>query len=321
MKWIFGNWELKVVSLVVAVALWTYTSGQVRVEREILVELTPVQVTGLPADLQVAAIEPAEFVAVLSIPTSKLGDLRDQQVMRPQLAVPRERRGPGDIEFVLTGRMLGLDSDVRVLRTEPGEVRSVTVRLSAIAQATLPAEAPGVVGLPAGIAAEVRLDRTQVEVKGPREQIDQVRNASASIRFQPIRLDGIDPFLAAPHEERVALHVQDGLPTPVDAVVATVILRPMRMATVGLRVPLSVLMAPADAGRWRVAGDPPHAELRLTGPEAVVRALRPDELVAWVDLHGGQLQAGERELPVLIQPVDGVRFDPVRVRLALVAVP
>lgn len=318
MRWLFGNWELKLVSLVVAVALWTYTSGQVRVEREILVEISASQITGLPGDLQVAAIEPSEFVAVLSIPTSKLGDLRDQ-VLKPQLSVPRDRRGPGDLEFVLTGRMLGLDADVRVLRTEPGEVRSVTVRLSAIAQAALPAEAPLVVGLPAGIAADVRLDRTQVEVKGPRELVEQARNASSSIRFQPIRLDNVDPFLVSPREERIALRVVEGQLSPVEAVTATVVLRPMRMATVTLRVPVPVLMASGDTGRWRVEGAP-RAELRLTGPETVVRALRPEDLVAWVDLHVG-LSAGEHELPVLVQAVDGVRFEPARVKLVLAPVP
>lgn len=318
MRWIFGNWELKVVSLVVAVALWTYTSGQVRVEREILVEVTASQITGLPGDLQVAAIEPSEFVAVLSIPTSKLGDLRDQ-VLRPQLSVPRDRRGPGDLEFVLTGRMLGLDADVRVLRTEPGEVRSVTVRLSAIAQAALSAEAPLVVGLPAGIAADVRLDRTQVEVKGPRELVEQARNASSSIRFQPIRLDNVDPFLVKPREERIALRMVESQLSPVEAVTATVVLRPLRMATETLRVPVPVLMASGDTGHWRVEGTP-RVELRLTGPETVVRALRPEDIVAWADLHAG-LSAGEHELPVLVQAIDGVRFEPVRVKLVLTPVP
>jgi hypothetical protein len=319
MRWIFGNWELKLVSLVVAVALWTYTSGQVRVEREILVELTPAQVTGLPSDLQVAAIEPSEFVAVLSIPTSKLGDLRDQ-VLHPQLSLPRDRRGPGDVEFILTGRMLGLDSDVRVLRTEPGEVRSVSVRLSAIAQAVLPAEAPLVVGLPVGIAADVRLDRTQVEVKGPRELVEQAHNASSSLRFQPIRLDGVDPFLASPREERVALRVADGQLTPVEPVIATVVLRPQRMATVSLRVPVPVLLAPGDAGRWRLDGEAPRVELRLTGPETVVRALRSEDIVVWVDLHAG-LAGGEHELPVQVQAIEGVRFEPARVKLVLSPVP
>jgi hypothetical protein len=320
MRWLLGNWELKLVSLVVAVALWTYTSGQVRVERQILVELTPAQISGLPASLQVSAVEPAEFVAVLSVPTSKLGDLRDQ-ALRPLIELPRDRREAGDVELALTGRLLGLDSDIRVLRTEPGEVRSVTIRLSAQAFATLPAEAPPVVGLPAGIAATVRLDRTRVEVRGPGELIAAAMAANAPLTFTPIHLDGIDPGLTAPHEERIVLRTGDGQFSPVEPVLALVTLRPARTATVTLRVPVSVLLEPGEAGRWRVEGGPPVAEVRLTGPDALVRSLRVEDLVAWIDLHQGVAEAGERELPVLVQPLDGVQAEAGRLRLRLVAVP
>lgn len=320
MRWLLGNWELKLVSLVVAVALWTYTSGQVRVERQILVEFTPAQISGLPSVLQVSAIEPAEFVAVLSVPTSKLGELRDQ-VLRPQIELPRDRREAGDVELAVTGRLLGLDSDIRVLRTEPGEVRSVTVRLSALAYATLPAEPPPVIGLPPGIAATVRLDRTRVEVRGPSERIATAEAAGAPLRFDPIHLDGLDPGLTAPHEERLALRVGEGQPSPVEPVLATITLRPARTATVTLSVPVSVLLAPGEAGRWRVEGGPPVAEVRLTGPEALVRGLRPEDLTAWIDLHGGVPEAGERELPVLIQPVKSVQAEAGSLRLRLVQVP
>ncbi len=320
MRWLLGNWELKVVSLVVAVALWTYTSGQVRVERQILVELTPAQISGLPAVLQVSAVEPAEFVAVLSVPTSKLGELRDQ-VLRPLIELPRDRREAGDVELGLTGRLLGLDSDIRVVRTEPGEVRSVTIRLSALAFATLPAEAPPVVGLPIGIAASVRLDRTQVEVRGPAERIAAAETSGAPLRFAPIHLDGIDPGLAAPREERLTLRITDGQLTPVEPVLATITLKPARSSTVALRVPVSVLLAPGESGRWRVEGEAPTAEVRLSGTDSVVRALRVEDIVAWVDLRQGVTEAGERELPVLIQPVEGVQAEVGRVRLRLAAVP
>ncbi len=320
MRWILGNWELKLVSLVVAVALWTYTSGQVRVERQILVEMTAAQVSGLPAELQLTALEPAEFVAVLSVPTSKLGDLRDQ-VLRPTIELPRDRREAGTFELALTGRLLGLDSDIRILRTEPGEVRAITVRLSGLAFATLPAEAPPVVGLPGGIAAAVRLDRTRVEVRGPREKIAEAEASGTPLHFTAIRLDNIDPALAAPREERVVLHVADGQPAPVDPVIATVTLRPARSATVTLRVPVSVLFGPAEAGHWRVEGASLTAEVRLSGPEGVVRALRAEEITAWVDLHSGPLEAGDREVAVQVQAPETVKAEGGRIRLRLAAVP
>ena len=320
MRWLLGNWELKLVSLVVAVALWTYTSGQVRVERQILVELTPAQITGLPAAIQVAAVEPAEFVAVLSVPTSKLGELRDQ-VLRPLIEVPRDRREAGDVELALTGRLLGLDSDIRVLRTEPGDVHSVTIRLSSLAFATIPAEAPSVVGLPSGLASDVKLDRTRVEVSGPSGRIAAAEAAGTPLRFAPIRLEGIDPALATVREERVVLRPLDGQPTPVAPVIATVSVRPARSATVALRIPVAILMAPGEAGRWRIDGETPMAEIRLSGPESAVRGVRVEDVAAWVDLHLGLVEAGSHEFEVRAQAPEPVKAEAGRIRLVLVAVP
>lgn len=320
MKWLLGNWELKLVSLVVAVALWTYTSGQVRVERVVQVEFVPAQVAGLPADLQVAAVEPSEFSVVLSVPTSKLGEVREQ-TLRPALALPRDRRSPGDVELALTSRLLGLDPDIRVVRTEPGEVRAVTIRLSAIAQGVLAAEAPPVIGLPPGIAAEVRLDRTRVEVRGSREAVMQAETDGSVLRFVPVRLDGVDPFLAAPREERVALHPQEGPLVPVEPVIATIALHPARSASVVLRVPVPVLLDADKAGRYRIDGPPPQAEVRLTGPEAVVRAVRAEDVIAWADLRAVATVAGVHDAVVQVQPIAGVQAEAPRLRLVLVAIP
>jgi hypothetical protein len=238
-------------------------------------------------------------------------------VLRPTIELPRDRREAGDVELALTSRLLGLDSDFRILRTEPGEVRSLTLRLSGLAFATLAAEVPAVLGLPPGISAEVRLSRTRVEVRGPRERVA----AATGLRFAAIRMDGIDPALAVAQEERVALHVAEGQLTPVEPVLATVVLRPARTITAMLRVPVAILFAPGEAGRWRVEGEAPTAEVRLSGAEAVVRPLKAEDLTAWVDLHQGPLAAGERELAVQVQAPEAVKAEGGRIRLRLAAAP
>lgn len=314
MRWLWGNWELKLVSLVVALALWTYTSGQVRVERQVRVVLRSEQIRDLPSGLQAAGVEPEEFVAVLSVPTSELASLREG-ALRPVIAL-RDRREPGRVELPLTGRLLGLDSDLRLLRTEPAGLTAITVRLSAIATAMLPAEAPAVAGLPAGIAAEVVLDRTQVEVSGPREMVQQAESDMRQIRFAPVRLAGIDAAMVAPREERVALVPLPDQPQPVQPVHARIVLKPARSLSLVLRAPVAVLFSPSDAGRWRLEAEP-QVELRLTGPEAAIRALRGEDLVAWVDLHAGNLAEGERILPVSVQLPPGIAAEPAQVAIRL----
>ena len=86
------------------------------------------------------------------------------------------------------------------------------------------------------------------------------------------------------------------------------------------RVPLALLFAPGEAGRWRVEGEAPVAEVRLSGPEVVVRALKAEDLTAWIDLHQGPLTAGEHELAVLIQAPEAVQAEAGRIRVRLAAV-
>jgi hypothetical protein len=318
MRWLLAHWELKLVSLVVALALWTYTSGQVRVEREVLVQLAADRVEGLPADAEVQAVEPYEFVAVLSVPTSKLGTLPGD-VLRPVLQLPRQAGiDAGSADIPITGRVLGLDSDIRVVRTEPRDLRSIALRLAGIATATFATETPAVLGLPSGIAADVTLPRTRIEVRGPRQAVEALAAAGTAFSFRPVRIDGVDPALPAPREERIALESADPRLRPVEPVIATVVLRPARTASVVLRVPVAVLLAPADAGRWRVVGPAPMVEVRLTGPEAVVRALRDEDVTAWVDLHAGPPEAGRRELPVQVQTRPGITVEapPVAIEFA-----
>ncbi|MCX8040796.1 MAG: hypothetical protein N3B15_09555, partial [Planctomycetota bacterium] len=249
MRWLLADWRLKLVSLVIAIALWSYTSGQVRVERQVQVELSPARVGGLPPGLTVAAIDPPDFVAVISLPANKTQALREG-VLRPHLELPRAREA-GTVELTLTSRLLGLDSDMRIVRTDPA-LRSIGVRLARLITATLPAEPPPVLGLPSGLSAEVRLDRTRIEVRDSAERLAMFEASGEPLRFAPIRLDGIDPALSAPLEERVALHVVEGLPQPLDPVVATVIVAPARSASATLQVPVALLLPARHSGRWRV---------------------------------------------------------------------
>lgn len=314
MSWLLGHWELKLVSLVVAVALWTYTSGQVRVERTVQVEIRPEQVTGLPADLRATAVTPSQFEVVLSVPTRKVDDLRDD-VLRPQIPIPREHRGAEPVEIALTSRALGLDSDIRIQRTDPAHLQALVVQVANIVEAVLPAEPPPVVGLPPGLAADVVLDRTQIQVRGLREVVDAASERQR-LRFAPVQLEGIPADLAVAREERVEVHALPGQPEPVDPVMARVTVHPDRMLEVTLRLPVALLL-PADAvGRWEVAENP-TAELHLHGPENTVRGIVAADLNAWIDLRSVELVPGplERQVHVALPP--GVTAPAATLRITL----
>lgn len=314
LRWLIADWQLKLVSLVVAVALWSYTSGQVRVERQVQVELSAARIAGLPPGLTVARIEPADFIAVVSLPAAKANALREG-TLHPHLELPRAREA-GAVELSLTSRMLGLDSDMRVVRTDP-PLRSIRVHLSRLVTASLPAEPPAVLGLPAGLSAEVRLDRTRVEVRDSAERLAAFEARGEPLRFAPIRLDGLDPDLAGPREERVALHPLEGLPQPIDPVLATVVVAPARRARAVLEAPVALLLPARASGRWRVEPAEPTTAVRVEGLEAAVRALRAADLVVWADLRH-EPPPGPLTVPVQVQAPPGLRAvaEPVTLRIA-----
>lgn len=320
MRWLWAHWELKLVSLAVAVALWTYTSGQVRVERTVLVEILPGQISEMPADLRVTDVVPVQFVAVLSVPTGKVDQLRDE-VLHPRLPLPRDRRSPGRVEFALTGRALGLDGDIRILRTEPADLRSITVTLTQLGEATLPVEIPLVIGLPVGLVADVVMERTRVDVRGPRERLEAAAAEGRPLRFSPVRIEGLSSDLVAPREERIVLHQLPGQPEPVQPVGARITVRPARTVEVTLRVPLGVLLPPAELGSWTVVEEVPGVDLRISGPEGAIRAVALTDIIAWVDLRRVPMVAGEAVHPVQVRSPAGLQVAAASVRLTLRPVP
>jgi hypothetical protein len=315
-KRLFGDWELKLVSLVVAVALWIYTSGQVRVERVATIAVRPESVAGLSAQLQVVQITPAEFTVVLSVPVSRLDELRlDRPEVR--LRVDREHLRPGPVEFPLTAHALGLDSDLTIVRSEPADLRGLTVVLGRVAEETLAVELPPVIGLPPGGPATVEPELSRVHIRGDEDARRQLVAEGQRVRFRPVELSGVDPALAAEHSERVALEPLPSPYTVLDRVAARIVLRPARELTSELQLDVQVLLAPEQIGRWRLDPERPQVTVRVSGPENLVRGLRADEVTAWVDLRRPPASGVAEDLAVVLRAPPWLRSEPARVRLAL----
>jgi hypothetical protein len=315
-KRLFGDWELKLVSLVVAVALWIYTSGQVRVERVATITVRPEAVAGLPAHLQVVQITPAEFTIVVSAPVSRLDELHLDRP-DPRLRIDRDHLRPGPVEFPLTAHALGLDSDLAIVRTEPADLRAVTVVLGRVAEETLAVEIPPVIGLPPGIAATVGPDLSRVRVRGDEDALRRLVAGNQRVSFRPVELRGIDPALAAERSERIILDPVPGPYTVLDPVGARIALRPAREQASELQLDVQVLLAPDQLGRWRLDPERPQTTVRVSGPENLMRGLRADEVAAWIDLRRPPAPGAAEELPVQLRAPPWLRSEPARVRIVL----
>ena len=133
MRWLTKHLELKIVALVMAVAVWSYTRGQSRTEITVPVLIDP-QAVILPPGQSLAGVDWREFRIVLSVPREELPNV--PPLIEPdRIYLRRESVSDQRIVVPVTSRMLGLDPDWRLMRTEPEGAGSLIVRLSATASA------------------------------------------------------------------------------------------------------------------------------------------------------------------------------------------
>ena len=315
---IFAHWELKSVSLVLAVALWLYTAGQVRVERTIEITVTDQAIVGLPDDHQLTTVTPREFKVRLSVPTNRLAELGGDTIV-PRLQLSPDGVRQRNQSFPITSAVLGLTSDIRIDAIEPENVREISVALDQIAEGDFDVEPPPIGGLPSGIEATApQTDVTRVRLRAPAAELERMRAAGLRVRFQAVTLDGTDALLARPRQERIAL-------TPVEApykvlrtVYAIFTVRPRPGVPKVVTVPVEVLGSRDLLRSMAVDIDQPRLSLTLRGPENLLTALRPEtDLVAYVRLRD-DLSTGEaHELPVMVVAPPWMAVEPALVRVTL----
>ncbi len=321
MKWITAHWELKLVAGVLAVALWVYTSGQVRVERTVTVTAGEAPVKGLTADYQAVHIRPREFKVRLSVPMSRQVEVEFDTLV-PRLEVRSDQLAAGLISFPLTSALLRLPNDIRIEATEPELVREIEVQVDRVAEGLLPLEPPRVTGLADGLLATVVLDVTMVRVQAPAGLLERLRAEGYRVRFQDITLGQIPPDLAEPRVERCTaiplVPPQEASYRILQTVGAEVHIRPQDQDRRILTLPLAIVATP---DLWRTSGielAQPRVTVTVRGPRNLLRDLRPErDLTAALLVPDDLPPNALHELPVrLIGPV-WLESDPVKATLAL----
>jgi len=315
---IFAHWELKTVSLVLAVSLWTYTAGQVRVERTVAVQVTEAAVVGLPDDHQLTTITPHEFKVRVSVPSSRLAEFEGQQIT-PRLALTPDGLRQRGQDFPITSAVLGLKNDIRIISTEPENIAQISVSLDQITEADFDVEPPQVTGLPAGIEATVpQTDVTRVRLRAPSTTLEVMRAAGTKVRFKAVALDGTDALLTRPRQERIALTPVDSTYQVQRTVYASFTVRPRPGVPRSVTLPVEVLGSRDLLRSMAVDIDQPRLALTIRGPENLLAALKPElDLIAYVRLRE-DLKPGEAtELPVGVLVPPWMAVEPATVRVTL----
>ena len=309
-----NNWMIKLGALLIAIALWSYTNGQVRVERLIIVQFTNDAIQRVPDSYRISSIQPDAFTVRVSVPVNQAGALRTTITPRLQLESDATQRGYQ--RFSITNGLLGLNDDMRIERINPDTVRDVRVELALITEEYLPVEIPQLQGVPKGINATLALEPTRVRVRSTREQFEAMLARNQKVTYQPITFSDVDPALHKTRTEKIKLVAQDTHLEVIDTVTATITFSPGNTAQREVAVPVR-LLAPRDFyTRFSIELSQPQVVLTLRGPGPLLQALQPEtELTAYVNLRTTMESGIPVDMSVgLLGPV-WMSYDPVTIRV------
>lgn len=266
------NLGLKLLSIALALLLWFYVHGIKVVERELVL---PLRCTNLPDSLTLLADPPHEARVLVSAQAQEL--LFRRFVPGAELRLDLARARPPLVRLVPTVADVELGSKERLslLRVmEPGAFElPVDRRVQRLlpVRVMLEGELPSgcvLQGTPRPSPAEVRCTGGASRLAGLREvptrRLDlNGRRASFDERV------GLDPG-----RDRVVCE-------PALVAVQVTVIRVKRRALTGR--PLTILSPPG--GDWVVDAKPAVATLTLSGPQAEIDGLKPDDVAVVLDLR------------------------------------
>ncbi len=312
-----ARWELKLVALVTAIALWLYTGSQSRVERIVAVRISESSVVGVPDDWQITELTPREFNVTVNVPVARSDAA--PEFLSPRLELRPDATKDGKQSFDLTRRLLGLGGDVLIVHTDPQGIRAIDVRLDQVVATELPIETPQVL-VGTGVEATVQVDLTVVGGRGARGGFVPARAAHTRVRFAPVDLAGQVDDVAGERVERVTLTPILAPYRVVNPVVATITLRSIPAVKRGVPLPVRILGAREVLGAFDVELSPPQVTVDLGGPENLLKTLSPEsDLTAYVRLPADLEPNTPRELPVQLFAPTWLTVDAPRVRVTLKA--
>jgi len=316
MRWVLSNWQIKLVALSLAVALWFYTSGQARVERTLTVVVRAEAVRNLPAGARIAEITPREFTVEVDGPMTVLQELRSDAIL-PRLELAGRALDEGRQDFPITNQVLGLPADVRIQRINPTSVDAIRVTLGRVVQRDLLVEPPELEHVPPGLAANLTLGESRVQITGPLNAVADLVARHPRLRFLPVSLADVDPLNDKPTTLRLALKADAPAAIEVPPVFAEVTLRPVDAVRQQVGLPVHLLAAPDFLAKHRVELSQPQVVVSVRGPRNLLAALKPETLSAYVNLRRTLELNQPQELPVEVLGPPWLSADPVVVRVTV----
>jgi len=294
------NLALKLLSLAIAVSIWSFVNFGERDTEETL--RAPLELRNIPAHLMITSPR-IDFVDLrVSGPRALLG-----RIDRDRLAISFELSGvrPGPAVFRVDADLLNLPRGVKVVRITPAQV---TLELERVAHKSVPVHLRLDGKPPAGLqVAETKVAPETVQVSGPASDVEDVQAANT----EPL---DIRQIRAGTFEREVALELpSEYLALSANTVAVQVRVEDVMVTREFTQVELIVRNASAP---HQVRPD--HVRVVVRGPKRLVDNLELGNGATYVDAEG-QAPGPHVIKPTVEVPagVDLVAVEPAKVRLTL----
>jgi YbbR-like protein len=273
------NLNLKLVSLLVALALYSVAHGSQDAQRSLMlsvVALTPPET----ANRELVAPIPPQIRVTLRGPRSTLDDLHADNIGSVQL----DLRSGNETRFTFEPSMVPVPPGLKVEQIDPP---AIDLTWEDRILRDVPVEV-GIVGSPAPgyiVKSAPSADPGRVRAHGPRSQVMVVQHARADA-FD------VNGLTSGKYTRQLAI---DRPPArvvyDVSSVSATIEIGRELVERPFPRVPIAIL------GRLNAKAQPAEVDVRLTCPPEIVHTLRPEQIVPRVQLNSSG-DHGTEALPV-----------------------
>ncbi len=328
--------DLRTLVLVCLVTLMVWLLAEARTLRTQAAEVSPRIEAGVASELLVRAAPGFEFpeAVKLSLSGSTAGldqvlrSLQGRLLLRVGIEIPASV-GVHEIDLreVLRNSELLADAGVAVNEVSPDRVRVQVDELRSIA---LPVRAIEPDGVAFESGGNPRVSPSTLRVEGPGGAIERLEGAEGLVRLDAATVESLRPGVQETIRRlRVELPEDpDRWSTEFDPefVDVTLTLRSRTQSYTLAPMPVQVLMAPGEVGRWRVTLQPGQQDLvgvEVTGPSDQIDRLRSGEVVptAMVQLTFDELERGVESKRAIVTGLPrGVQVSPdaeLSVRLSI----
>ena len=305
-NWLTKNWGLKIISLFLAIALWYYAVGEENIE---VTRVVPLKIIVKNQQMSILKTSAHAVQVTFVAPRALLSDLT-REGFRAVHEIGSEVKKAGDYSFRLEPRELKIENpQIRIAKIEP---EIIQVALDELIARKMPVKA-NFVGEPAfGYKvgeAQIEMSPNAVMVEGPKGQLEKID----SIKTEKIDLVGRVRSL----RRTVTLELPENVKLLGEPYIDVYV--PIDEASDEKKMDNIPVKRVEGASENRKAEiQPAHVSLVLRGPQKRFETLKPEDILAFVDVS--LLLPGEHEVPVKVVLPKGLDLKedkPVTVKISI----